>query len=130
MRGKGGCGLIMRELKDMDACGVLRVAMDTLVRIHPEVWGRRSSRTVPVAAQHCSRIYKGDLVAGLRGAQLSSIAQCKFEGRGPGEGAIGYEIDRFAMDDATKDGLDGVRREPGTRGDGAVNSLLMLTKWQ
>ena len=120
----------MRELKDMDACSVLRVATDTLVRIHPEVWGRRSSRAVPVAAQHCSRIYKGDLVARLRRARMPSITQCKFEGRGPGEGAIGSEIYRVAMDDATKDGLDGVRREPGTRGDGAVNSLLMLTKWQ
>ena len=61
---------------------------------------------------------------------MPSITQCEFEGRGPGQGAIGYEIYRFAMDDATKDGLDGVRREPGTRGDGAVNSLLMLTKWE
>ena len=92
MRGKGRYGLMMWELKDMDACGVLRVAMDTLVRIHPEVWGRRSSRTVPVAAQHCSRIYKGDLVARPQRAQMSSMAECEFEGRGPGEGAIDRQI--------------------------------------
>ena len=75
-----GKGRVRSDNVGVEGHGRVRVAMDTLVRIHPEVWGRRSSRKVPVAAQHCSRIYKGDLVAGLRGAQLSSIAQCKFRG--------------------------------------------------